>query len=110
MLGAFFISGTRIPAIERAVTSLLILKWRLFLFPEATAIIRNELKAKVAALTAELAEYKSVRGQLRTVDLEKENGELRGKLRKYEDAISRHNLWSYFSQHRRSKIDRGESR
>jgi len=32
MLGAFFISGTRIPAIERAVTSLLILKWRLFLF------------------------------------------------------------------------------
>ena len=38
MLGAFFISGTRIPAIERAVTSLLILKWRLFLFPEATAI------------------------------------------------------------------------
>ena len=110
MLGAFFISGTRIPAIERAVTSLLILKWRLFLFPEATAIIRNELKAKVAALTAELAEYKSVRGQLRTVDLEKENGELRGKLRKYEDVISRHNLWSYFSQHRRSEIDRGESR
>jgi chromosome partitioning protein len=43
MLGAFFISGTRIPAIERAVTSLLILKWRLFLFPEATAIIRNEV-------------------------------------------------------------------
>ena len=110
MLGAFFISETRIPAIERAVTSLLILKWRLFLFPEATAIIRNELKAKVAALTAELAEYKSVRGQLRTVDLEKENGELRGKLRKYEDVISRHNLWSYFSQHRRSEIDRGESR
>ena len=110
MLGAFFISETRIPAIERAVTSLLILKWRLFLLPEATAIIRNELKAKVAALTAELAEYKSVRGQLRTVDLEKENSELRGKLRKYEDVISRHNLWSYFSQHRRSEIDRGESR
>ena len=110
MLGAFFISGTRIPAIERAVTSLLILKWRLFLFPEATAIIRNELKAKVAALTAELAEYKSVRGQLRTADLEKENGELRGKLRKYEDVISRHNLWSYFSQHRRSEIDREEAR
>ena len=45
MLGAFFISETRIPAIERAVTSLLILKWRLFLFPEATAIIRNEVKS-----------------------------------------------------------------
>ena len=37
----------------------------------------SELKAKVAALTEELAEYKSVRGQLRTADLEKENGNLR---------------------------------
>lgn len=35
-------------------------------------------------MTAELAEYKSVRGQLRTVDLEKENNELRRKLRGYE--------------------------
>ena len=77
---------------------------------EAALKMVNELKTKVAALTAELAEHKSVRGQLRTVDLEKENGELRGKLRKYEDVISRHNLWSYFSQHRRSEIDRGESR
>ena len=77
---------------------------------EAALKMLNELKTKVTALTAELAEYKSVRGQLRTVDLEKENGELRGKLRKYEDVISRHNLWSYFSQHRRSEIDRGESR
>ena len=32
MLGAFFISGTRIPAIERAVTSLFILEWWFFLF------------------------------------------------------------------------------
>ena len=70
----------------------------------------SELKANVAALTAGLAEYKSVRGQLRTADLEKENSELRRKLRKYEDVISRHNLWSYFSQHRRSEIDREESR
>ena len=70
----------------------------------------SELKAKVAALTAKLAEYKSVCSQLRTADVERENSELRGKLRKYEDVISRHNLWSYFSQHRRSEIDRGESR
>ena len=77
---------------------------------EAALKMVNELKTKVAALTAELAEHKSVRGQLRTIDLEKENGELRGKLRKYEDVISRHNLWSHFSQHRRSEIDRGESR
>ena len=58
----------------------------------------SELKAKVATLTAELAEYKSVRGQLRTVDLEKENNKLRRKLRGYEDVISRNNLWSYFSR------------
>ena len=45
MLGAFFISETCIPAIERAVISLFILKWRLFLFPEATATIRNEVKS-----------------------------------------------------------------
>lgn len=58
----------------------------------------SELKAKVAALAEELAEYKSVRGQLRTVDLEKENNELRRKLRGYEDVISRNNLRSYFSR------------
>ena len=40
LLGAF-----GFPGLERAVTSLLILKWRLFLFPEATAIIRNEVKS-----------------------------------------------------------------
>lgn len=60
----------------------------------------SELKAKVAALTAELVEYKSVRGQLRIVDLEKENSELRSKLRGYENVISRNNLWSYFSRHK----------
>lgn len=58
----------------------------------------SELKAKVAALTAELAEYKSVRGQLRIADLEQENGNLRSKLRSYENVISRNNLWSYFSR------------
>ena len=70
----------------------------------------SELKAKVAALTEELAEYKSVRGQLRTVDLEKENGELRGKLRKYEDVISRNNLWSYFSRRREKEIVKKDTR
>ena len=70
----------------------------------------SELKATGAALTAELEEYKSVRGQLHTADLEKENGNLRSKLRSYETVISRNNLWAYFSQHRRNEIDRGESR
>lgn len=77
---------------------------------EAALKMVNELKTKVAALTAELAEYRSVRGQLHTADLERENSELRGKLRKYEDVISRNNLWSYFSRHRNNEIDREESR
>ena len=70
----------------------------------------SELKAKVAALTAELAEYKSIRGQLHTADLEMENSELRGKLRKYEDVISRNNLWSYFSRRREKEIVKNDTR
>ena len=54
----------------------------------------------INALKAELAEYKSVRGQLRTLDLEKENDNLRNKLRSYETVISRNNLWSYFARYR----------
>ena len=70
----------------------------------------SELKAKVTALTAELAEYKSIRGQLHTADLEKENSELRCKLRKYEDVISRNNLWSYFSIRRDKEIVKKDTR
>lgn len=66
----------------------------------------SELKAKVAVLTAELAEYKSVRGQRRTLDLEKENNNLRNKLRSYETVISRNNLWSYFARHREKASSR----
>ncbi|MGN0484950.1 MAG: hypothetical protein ACI4HI_15510 [Lachnospiraceae bacterium] len=67
----------------------------------------TDLKAKLDAATKELAEYKSVRGRLRAAELEQENGELRNKLRSYEDVISHNNLWSYFSRHREkvSKID-----
>lgn len=53
----------------------------------------SELKAKVAALTAELAEYKSIRGQLYAAELEQENSELRNKLHIYEDVISCNNLF-----------------
>ena len=63
----------------------------------------SELKAKVAALTAELAEYKSVRGQLRTVDLEKENELLRNKLHRYEIVIERNSLWHLFHPIRKTK-------
>ena len=73
---------------------------------DATMKMISELKAKVAALTAELAEYKSVRGQLRTLDLEKENDDLRSKLRSYETVISQNNLWSYFARHREKASSR----
>ncbi len=66
-----------------------------------------DLKAKIeslvtelSAVRAELAQYKSVRGQLRTADLEQENDRLRKRIRTYEDVISRNNLWSYFSKHK----------
>ncbi len=72
----------------------------------ATKMI-EELKEKVASLTAELAKYKSTRGRLHTKELEHENVDLRNKLRRYEDVISRNNLWSYFAQNRRrNEIDR----
>ena len=70
----------------------------------------SELKAKVAALTAKLAEYKSVCSQLRTADVERENSELRSKLHIYKDVIYRNNLWSYFLGYRKNEIDREELR
>lgn len=77
---------------------------------EAAMKVISELKAKVAALTAELAEYKSVRGQLRTENLEKENDELRRKLRGYEDVISHNNLWSCFSRNIDKTVRRNNER
>ncbi|WP_302485440.1 hypothetical protein [uncultured Megasphaera sp.] len=66
-----------------------------------------DLKTKIESLVAELAatedeltQYKSVRGQLRTADLEQENDRLRKKIRTYEDVISHNNLWSYFAKHK----------
>ncbi|MBS7306760.1 MAG: plasmid recombination protein [Eubacteriales bacterium] len=69
-----------------------------------------DLTRKLAAVTKELSEYKSVRGKLRTADLEKENDRLRSRLRTYEDVISRNNLWSYFSRHRGKTPTKDEAR
>lgn len=65
------------------------------------SVLQKALNAAIKminALKAELAEYKSVRGQLRTAELEQENSELRGKLCKYKDVPSWNNLWSYFTE------------
>lgn len=68
----------------------------------------SELKAKVAARTAELTEYRSIRGQLHMKELEQENNELRSRFHWYEDVISRNNLWSLFSYHKANIIIRDD--
>ena len=63
----------------------------------------SELKNKITALTAELSEYKSVRGKMRTGNLEQENKDLRRKIDNYETVIERQNLWHLFGR-KRSKV------
>ena len=71
----------------------------------------SELKAKVASLTAELAEYKSVRSQLNTAGLEQQNELLRNKLHRYETVIERNGLWNLFRPSTKTKdITRQEER
>ena len=69
-----------------------------------------DLTKKLAVATKELSEYKSIRGQLRTADLEQENERLRSRLKTYEEVISRNNLWSYFSRHRGKTPTKDEAR
>ena len=68
----------------------------------------SELTSKVTALTAELVEYKSVRGKLHTNELEHENRKLRDKLRGYEAVIDRHDLWHLFGRKRSKMVAREE--
>lgn len=76
-----------------------------------------DLKAKIeslvtelSAVKAELAQYKSIRGKLRTADLEQENDRLRSRLRTYEDVISRNNLWHFFIGSRGKNRNRDDAR
>ena len=69
----------------------------------------SELKSKIAELTAELAEYKSVRGKLRTRELEQENEELRSKIHGYEAVIERYDLWYLFGRKRSKNMTREEN-
>lgn len=70
----------------------------------------GELKAQVAALTAELSKYKSVRSKLNSVSLEQENEELRSKVRRYESVIDRQNLWHLFGRDRVKTHSRNDVR
>ena len=76
-----------------------------------------DLKAKIeslvtelSAVKAELAQYNSIRGKLRTADLEQENDRLRKRIRTYEDVISRNNLWHFFSGSRSKNRNRDDAR
>ena len=69
-----------------------------------------KLKAEIAGLKQELSEYKSVRGKLRTSDLERENAELRGKVQRYEDVIQRNHLWHFFRPRREKTAMRDDAR
>ena len=77
---------------------------------EAAMKMITKLKAKVAALMAELAEYKSVRGQLSTAGLEQQNELLRNKLHRYETVIERNGLWNLFRPSRKPDYKRQEER
>ena len=67
-----------------------------FLAGEGQAIA--DLKAQLEAAKTELAEYRSVRGRLRTAELEQENANLRRKISQQEEVIEKNRLWSYFSR------------
>lgn len=70
----------------------------------------ESLVTELSAVKAELAQYKSIRGKLRTADLEQENDRLRSRLRTYEEVISRNNLWPYISRHREKTPTRDDVR
>ena len=55
-----------------------------------------DLKGKLAAVTQELAGYKSVRNQLYVSELEQENDCLSGKFKEYNVVIEKNDLRRYF--------------
>ena len=66
----------------------------------------NELKAEIASLREELSYYRSPKFQMKLHRIEKENFDLRDKLRVYNLIIDRHDLGRFFGKNR----DMGRSR
>ena len=67
-------------------------------------------KAEIDSLKQEIFDYKSVHSKLRAAELERENTELRGKVRSYEDVIQRNNLWRFFHPRKEKAVTRDEAR
>lgn len=78
------------------------------LLKEAQATI-TDLTGKLSSALKELAELKSVRGGLRIAKLEQENGQLKEKMRGYEETIERNGLWNLFTQHKRTPQTRDKA-
>ena len=70
----------------------------------------TKLKAEIDSLKQEIPDYKSVHSKLRAAELKRENTELRGKARSYEDVIQRNNLWRFFHPLREKAVTRDEAR
>ncbi len=62
-----------------------------------------DLTAELKAVKAELAQYKSFIGKLNRIELEKENAELREKVRWYDSIIDAKNLRNLFTRHNHHK-------
>ena len=65
----------------------------------------TDLTDKLSAALTELAATKSIRGSLRTAELEQENSQVRG----YEDVIERNGLRNLFVQPRRAPQTRDKA-
>ena len=77
---------------------------------DAASKLIAKLKAEIDSLKQEISDYKSVHSKLRAAELERENTELRGKVRSYEDVIQRNNLWRFFHPHREKAAMRDDAR
>lgn len=69
-----------------------------------------ELKEKIVTLIEEVNKYKSVEKKLHSAGLEVENEQLRSKIRSYETAIERNNLWHLFNPKRSKTHSRSDAR
>ena len=84
---------------------------------DAAKQVIEELKATIQDLTekltvanAEISKYKSVTSALSAGQLKQENEQLHSKIRSYENAIERNNLWHIFNPHRNKNHNRDEAR
>lgn len=77
---------------------------------DAAMALINELKAEIASLLEDLAYYRSPRFQMKLHKVEKENNDLRDKLRVYNAIIDRYDSGRFFGKNRDIGRTRDETR